>query len=402
MKTVHAALRFALTLALPLVLTACASGRTPGNPAQANWMPEHTPEDAPQQVCIDHERPAAYPLGQQVSLAELTDMPSVLAPGDRLRIQVIGDQDQLSGVFVIDEDGRVNLPGLPAVRAIGRSVADVEATISRELIQAGFVRALDRVASVLLIESAGVSVAVNGAVFHPGAIRVGERASKDRVGQREGEASGDANNARTLAIAIRAAGGLRPDADLQNVYLTRANRWTRIDLAGVLAGTSSLKVDLAANDHVYVPSRDCFQADLMRPTPLTVPGIRVFMSNLARPVAGNATAAISKDATSLPYGTRFLQALVSANCVGGSAMNANRHAVLISRNPLNGRSVVIQRSVEELVRSANRDHIDPYLMPGDALACYDSRWMNARDALVFAGESAGAVAAGLIIRDLTK
>ncbi|MES1952034.1 polysaccharide export protein [Salinisphaera sp. S4-8] len=397
-----AAIRFALTLALPIVLSACASGRTPHNVDDARWMPEHTPAEAQQTVCVEHTRPGDYPIGQEIALTELMAMPSVLAPGDRLRIEVIGDQDRLSGVFVIDEDGRINLPGLAPVRAVGRSVADVEALVSRELIQAGFVRALERVASVLLIESGGVFVSVNGAVFHPGSVRVGERASKDRVGQREGEASGDANNVRTLSTAIRAAGGLRPDADLAHVYLTRNGRWARIDLSGVLAGTDSRSVDLAANDHVFIPSRACFQPELMRPTVLTTPGIRVYMSNLSRPAASNASSAISKDATSLPYGTRFLQAPVSANCVGGSAMNAGRSAVLISRNPINGRSVVIQRSVEELVRSAHRDDIDPYLMPGDALACYDSLWMNARDALAFVGEAFGSAAAGLVIHDLMK
>jgi polysaccharide biosynthesis/export protein len=36
------------------------------------------------------------------------------------------------------------------------------------------------------------------------------------------------------------------------------------------------------------------------------------------------------------------------------------------------RTEVIQRSVEELVRSPDRDTINPYLMPDDAIACYDS------------------------------
>jgi hypothetical protein len=72
---------------------------------------------------------------------------------------------------------------------------------------------------------------------------------------------------------------------------------------------------------------------------------------------------------------RLLQGLVLADCVGGSAMNASRQAVLISRNPVNGKSVVISRSVEGLVRGANRDDLNPFFMPGDAVACYDSRTM---------------------------
>ncbi len=56
-------------------------------------------------------------------------------------------------------------------------------------------------------------------------------------------------------------------------------------------------------------------------------------------------------------------------------MNAGRQAVLISRNPITGRPVVITRSVEGLVRGADRDSLNPFFMPGDAVACYDSRAM---------------------------
>jgi hypothetical protein len=123
---------------------------------------------------------------------------------------------------------------------------------------------------------------------------------------------------------------------------------------------------LTAGDRVIVGSAGCFQPRMVRPTSVTAPGIRVFMSNLTRPANHNAGSAIGRDSTSLPYGTRFLQGLVAANCVGGSILNAQRHAILISRNPMNGRTVVIQRSIEQLVRNANRDDLDPWLMPGDS------------------------------------
>ena len=45
---------------------------------------------------------------------------------------------------------------------------------------------------------------------------------------------------------------------------------------------------------------------------------------------------------------------------------------MISRNPRTQETEVIQRSVEDLVRSADRDTINPFLMPDDAIACYDS------------------------------
>jgi polysaccharide biosynthesis/export protein len=82
----------------------------------------------------------------------------------------------------------------------------------------------------------------------------------------------------------------------------------------------------------------------------------------------------------LPYGTRLLSALVSGNCVGGSrATNARRYGVLISRNPRTLETQVIQRSIEELILSADRDSINPFLMPDDAIACYDSAATDAKE-----------------------
>ena len=68
-------------------------------------------------------------------------------------------------------------------------------------------------------------------------------------------------------------------------------------------------------------------------------------------------------------------------------MNAGRSAVLISRNPVTGQSIVISRSVERLVREADRDAYDPYLMPGDSIACYDSAAMNLRDVVSTVSEA---------------
>ncbi|MEP1605293.1 MAG: hypothetical protein ABJJ48_03170, partial [Marinomonas sp.] len=218
-------------------------------------------------------------------------------------------------------------------------------------------------------------------VFVPGAVRAGERSSKDRVGLKEGAVTGDNNVTRTMAGAIRATGGVRPDADVSRVYLIRGKNYAEIDLSGLVDGSSTQDVAIANGDQVIVPSRTCFDESLVRPTPLTQPGIRVYMSNLTRGANNNAGAAIGRQTTSFPYGTRLLQALVAANCVGGSYMQSDRRAVLISRNPINRRSIVIERDIGKMVRGADRDTLDPYLMPGDSIACYDSRWTNLREAV---------------------
>ena len=95
------------------------------------------------------------------------------------------------------------------------------------------------------------------------------------------------------------------------------------------------------------------------------------------------------DSTSLAYGTRLLQTLVSGNCVGGTQItNADRWVVLITTNPESGQSEVVERQVEALVRRADRDAYNPVLMPGDSIACYDSNVQNARDVLKSIGDAA--------------
>jgi hypothetical protein len=104
------------------------------------------------------------------------------------------------------------------------------------------------------------------------------------------------------------------------------------------------------------------------------------MSNLIDSAGDNSSAAVGQYSTSLPYGTRLLQAAVSANCVGGKDWtNAPRRVVLSSKNPITGETQVIERSVEDLMTMPNKAQINPYLMPNDAVACYDSTITNYRD-----------------------
>jgi hypothetical protein len=105
--------------------------------------------------------------------------------------------------------------------------------------------------------------------------------------------------------------------------------------------------------------------------------VTLFLSNLTQPAAGNALSAIGREVREFPYGTRYLQAVVDTNCVGGArATSAHRSSVLFSRNPVTQVSVVIERRIEDLLRRADRDDYDPFLLPGDAIACYDSTITN--------------------------
>lgn len=394
-----------------LALAGCVAGPAPQNFSSSAWAPGQSASQT------DHPdgrwygetaytsgsgacRPSSVRLPStltKVDPAALTDTAALLSPGDRVKVVIAGDDDMLTGVYAIQNDGTLVLRNFKPVQVAGLSEQQLTASLRRELVDAGLVQPLASAVSVRTIETGGVPVAISGAVFAPGSIRPGGRTPESRIGLKEGPATGDANAGRTLSAAIRAAAGVRPDADIGQIYLIRGSEYAVFDLNGWAEGWPAMDPTLSAGDRIIVPETDCFNEKLVRPTAITQPGIRVFMSNLTRGANNNAGAGVGEKTGSLPYGTRMLQGLVAMNCVGGSYMQSDRRAILISRNPRNGQSIVIERDIEKLVRAVDRDEANPYLMPGDALACYDSRWTNFREALSLASDVANSATPAIIL-----
>ena len=50
----------------------------------------------------------------------------------------------------------------------------------------------------------------------------------------------------------------------------------------------------------------------------------------------------------------------------------------------------IERDIEKLLRRSDRDDYDPYVLPGDAIACYDSTVTNIAEVGRIVGSVAGA------------
>ncbi|MBB4303164.1 protein involved in polysaccharide export with SLBB domain [Rhodobium orientis] len=297
-----------------------------------------------------------------------------LSPGDLVEVNVAEDET-FTGSYEVSQDGMLKLPYLRPVPAVGRSVSNVEESLVRALMASEFYRERPRV-SVRLADVASARVHVAGAVFEPMAVAVGG-ATGDAIDKARQSAIGAAAGGRRLSGALQAAGGVRPDADLSRIVIRRGSKTMSVDLRSAIKGYAFSDPLLLEGDQIEVSSRGCFQEELMVPSSVTAPGVKVFMSNLSQPANANALSAIGKEARELRYGTRFIQALVGMNCVGGAKWtNAHRTAVLFSRNPITGKSIVIERSIEDLLRRADRDEYDPYLMPGDALACYDSTATN--------------------------
>jgi polysaccharide biosynthesis/export protein len=297
--------------------------------------------------------------------------------GDRFNIQVPGS-NEYNGDYVINADGRVILPLAGELRAVGLTNRELNQAIERSFIKARLFQPEGFRVAVRPVMYAPINVSVAGAVFMPGRYTVGSR--DGTAGDKALGKFGDSPPDRNIGNVLRAGGGVRPDADLARIKLIRDGKVLTLDWQGAVIGAPVDDVPLLDGDHIEVPESGCFQSALMRPSQISPPGLRLFLSNLSQPATNNAGSGISRDSFGVPYGTRFLQGLVSANCVGGSlASNARRYGVLISRNPKTHRTEVIQRSVEELVVSPDRDEINPYLMPDDAIACYDSAVTDIRE-----------------------
>lgn len=298
--------------------------------------------------------------------------------GDRFNIQVPG-APEFSGDFVVNADGRVILPFAGELAVKGVTNEQLTGMIEQSMIRAKLFEPQGFKIAVRPVLYAPINVTVSGAVFLKGRVTInGDRSDKTDRGLTK---TGDSPLDRFVGAAMRAASGVRPDADVSRIELVRNGKRHLLNWRGAVTGEPVDDVPLLDGDHVHVPEGSCFQSALVRPSQITLIGIRVFVSNLTAPALHNAASAVTKDSTSLPYGTRLLAGLVSANCVGGSlASNAGRYAVLITRNPKSLETEVIQRSIEELVLSPDRDKINPFLMPDDAIACYDSAITDVREA----------------------
>jgi len=314
----------------------------------------------------------------QQSLQPPTTSRPPLSAGDRVRI-TIPRGEELSGVYEVSMSGVLEIPFAGFIQAQGRNTRQLETDIHDRLIaEEIFMPGMLKV-STTVQEWAPVDIVVSGATFDPGRVTINQQDAENRQ-FKQTQLSGDYARDRLLSAALRSAGGIRPDADLRQIKLYRQGEVKTIDIHGLFDGTLTNDVALAAGDQVVVPSTGYFQPELVRLSQVTPPGMRIFISNLTVPADNNAKSAINQDTASIPYGTRFLQGLVSSNCVGGTQLtNASRRAILISRNPITNRTEVIERSIQQLVSDPQRDEINPFLMPNDGIACYDSGFTNFRD-----------------------
>lgn len=302
-----------------------------------------------------------------------------LSIGDRITI-TIPSGELFTGNYEVNMDGTLKLPYLKAFLAEGLEPAELEQKLytiltTERFFQPDFLRV-----SVAVIDWAAVKITVSGAVFDPGLNTINTpNKEEDRI-LKVPLISGDFTPRRFLSAAIQSSGGVTPYADLKKILVIRGKREIFVDLSGAITGEPVNDIPLISGDHVIVPSTGKFQNELVRPSSITPGGVKVLLSNLTIPANSNASASINKDSTGFPYGSRFSQAVVAANCAGGTpSTNANRRAVLVHTDRLTGKTITTDRGIEELLRDSSDNINNPYLQTEDGVACYDSSVSDVRD-----------------------
>lgn len=302
-----------------------------------------------------------------------------LSAGDRLQVTVEAGEE-FSGRFQLDQQVRLHLPYAGPVGLIGLDAEAAGGVVAQHLVQSSLFKPGFARATVQVVAWAPLPVHVSGAVFSPGAHRINlPTPARDRSSERSEELPGAMLPERRLSDALRAAGGVTPWADVANLGVRRNGHTRLYDLRHLLDGRTGDDPLLHARDEVIVPLRDRADTGLLRPSPITPPGIKIFASNLIQPATSNSAATVGGGQLSLAYGARLSQAVIAANCVGGIApTSASRQAMLVRTDRSDGHTRQWVVPVEAVVRETS-DERNPFLLEGDAITCYDSTVTGIRD-----------------------
>jgi polysaccharide biosynthesis/export protein len=303
-----------------------------------------------------------------------------LSPGDRVKL-TIPEGTEFSGIFEVNLEGNLEIPYLTPLPVVGLEPEQVEENLTTALIDGAFFQRSFLQVSLKVVQWGPVEVFVSGATFLPGRVFINELSPGEKT-QPPVPVAGQYPPNRYLAAAIRDAGGIKPTADIKNIQLIRNGETRIVDLSGVLTGEPFADVALIAGDRIIVPDSGKMHNELVRPSPITPTGVKVFLSNLTVPATGNAVSGIGRDATSFPYGSRFSHAVTAANCAGGTrGTNAERKAILVTTEQLTGKTTYLQRHINDLLTNSTSDANNPFLQANDIVTCYDSRVVQFRDVI---------------------
>lgn len=154
----------------------------------------------------------------------------VLGPGDVIRVQMFGNQNETLNLSVT-RDGAINFPKLGPIQVAGLSVEDARAVIDRRVAK----ELIGVQTNISMGPLRGMQVFLLGDARQPGAYSVSGLA--------------------TISNALSAGGGVATTGSLRKIELKRAGRVVqRLDLYDfLLRGDSSRDLRLQAGDAVFIP-----------------------------------------------------------------------------------------------------------------------------------------------------
>lgn len=202
-----------------------------------------------------------------------------------------GGAETVNGSYVVSRDCTQKPPSLSPIRAQGGTTDQIEDDIAAQLLADEFSVERPRL-SVWVTDFASVTVSVSGAVFHPFTVEIGG-IQGDRIDTLRQGALGASTQVRDLSAALRAAGGLRADADLPVGEVRREGSVHCVGMRAVFDSQNALDVMLLTGDEVSVPNRECFQEHLIRSGPINPSGISLFLSNLTQPAISKASSPVA-------------------------------------------------------------------------------------------------------------
>jgi polysaccharide export outer membrane protein len=149
-----------------------------------------------------------------------------LGAGDKLRIEVYRD-DHMSQAVQIRPDGKITLPLLGDLEAVGRTPIELRDTITTQLKE----YMTNPVVTVIVVEATAAIAYVMGEVNHPGAVTL-------QGGQ------------LTVLQALAIAGGLKDFANTKNIRILRPS------VSGVQAIAFNYKSAISGSTPVYLRPGD--------------------------------------------------------------------------------------------------------------------------------------------------
>jgi polysaccharide export outer membrane protein len=154
----------------------------------------------------------------------------VLRSGDALKI-VVYREKELTGEYLIDSRGELQIPGCCVVQAAGLDPTQVKDSLRAALVQRGLTNPEISVQPL-------IRVSVLGEIRAPALYPVDPGIS--------------------LIQLVTIAGGPTPNANLRRTRVVREGRVFEVDLQSALGGSSSGRVVLYSNDVVVIPKRTGF------------------------------------------------------------------------------------------------------------------------------------------------